>query len=355
MKTSLGCLLLAACTGRDPEPNPEETGTPVVTDDSGGTIETGIERTFGTEQAVWPNFPVFKDTSEPEPELPVIDCALVPEEPTSFTDLAAPRGYHDVAFDGDGNLVGSDGHNLTKSADAESSTIWIPNSGSIDGFDWLPDGDLVAAANNSIVRFTPEGGKTTLATDIYAYGVLVGPDGMVYAADMQKVWRIDPDTGVKTAFADPPGNATPRVVNFSPDYSKLYIGALSGQGVMFVMDLDEDLEPLGEPVLFVDGVGGGYHDGLGVDACGNLYVNDYTTFSLYKVTSSGEVTTLKSWSWADPGYGHGQEWGSGLSVWRDDAIYLPQPYDGNTVIEVVLGVPSRRWNGGLYKVINAPK
>jgi hypothetical protein len=41
-------------------------------------------------------------------------------------------------------------------------------------------------------------------------------------------------------------------------------------------------------------------------------------------------------------YGHGAEWGRGIGEWRSDAIYLPQPYDGNTVLEVVIGVPTAR-------------
>ncbi len=38
-------------------------------------------------------------------------------------------------------------------------------------------------------------------------------------------------------------------------------------------------------------------------------------------------------------YGHGVEWGSGIGAWKADAIYLPQPYNGNTVVEVTLGIP----------------
>jgi hypothetical protein len=39
-------------------------------------------------------------------------------------------------------------------------------------------------------------------------------------------------------------------------------------------------------------------------------------------------------------------------VWREDAIYIPQPYDGNTVGEVVVGIPGRKYNNGYYEVIN---
>ena len=33
--------------------------------------------------------------------------------------------------------------------------------------------------------------------------------------------------------------------------------------------------------------------------------------------------------------------------WRDDAIYLPLPYDNNGVLEIVVGVPSKEWTGGI--------
>ncbi len=100
------------------------------------------------------------------------------------------------------------------------------------------------------------------------------------------------------------------------------------------------------------GVSGSYHDGLGVDVCGNVYVNDFWSLSFFRVSPLGVVKLLKTWASPDPGYGHGQEWGSGLGEWRDDAIYVPQPYDGNTVAELVVGIPSRRYNGGVYEVIN---
>jgi hypothetical protein len=40
-------------------------------------------------------------------------------------------------------------------------------------------------------------------------------------------------------------------------------------------------------------------------------------------------------------YGHGIEWGSGVGGWQKNSIYLPQPYDDNTVVRVDVGVPAR--------------
>jgi hypothetical protein len=288
------------------------------------------------------------------PPMPVFDCSLIPDEPTEINELGDPRGYHDVIFDTKGNLIGSDGNNLRASADSESSDIWVANVGVVQGMDWLPDGDMVTAAANGIIRVNPEYGQDTIASGLYAYGITVGPDGMVYVGGTgPKVLKLDPDSGDWDEFVELPGGTTSRTMDFSPDYSKMYLGSLSG-GVVYAVDLDKDLEPVGDPYEFATGLGSSYHDGLGVDVCGNVYVNDYSTFSLWRITPGGDVTRLKEWSWhGDPGYGHGQGWGpSGSTVWREDALYIPQPYDGDTVGEVVLGIPGRKYNDGYYKAIN---
>ena len=38
-------------------------------------------------------------------------------------------------------------------------------------------------------------------------------------------------------------------------------------------------------------------------------------------------------------YGHGTEWGNGVGGWREDAIYIPLPYNDAKVRELVIGVP----------------
>ena len=57
------------------------------------------------------------------------------------------------------------------------------------------------------------------------------------------------------------------------------------------------------------------------------------------------VTTYQDWK--DTGfdssdYGHGIEWGRGLGGFEKNSIYLPQPYDDNTVVRVDVGVPARK-------------
>src|SRR5678815_2406550 len=152
---------------------------------------------------------------------------------------------------------------------------------------------------------------------------------MIYSGTENRIVKLDPETGDFEDFAELPMGEGAHMFDFSPDFSRMYVGILSSTAKLFAIDLDESLEPIGDPYVFADDVGLGYHDGLGVDVCGNIYVNDFWTASFYRVSPLGEVELLQAWPYPDPGYGHGQEWGSGLGPWRTDAIYVPQPYDSN--------------------------
>ena len=67
---------------------------------------------------------------------------------------------------------------------------------------------------------------------------------------------------------------------------------------------------------------------------------DFDTASLYRIAPDGAVTVMVREEGYVHLYGHGLEWGNGVGGWRTDALYLPQPYNDNHVVEVVLGVPS---------------
>jgi hypothetical protein len=362
MRSTLAMALLGACSSPSTDTG-SDARTPFIPEghDDSGSDDSADWSTHRVEPGDANGMP-FDPRNQPDlgrpwvdsgaPPVPVFDCSLVPDEPTEINELDAPRGYHDVIFDTDGNLIGSDGSNLRASPDPDTSNIWLPNVGDVQGMDWLPDGDIVAASGSAIVRINAEDGKSVITSGLYGYGVTVGPDGMVYVGGNASVMKLDPETGDFESFVGGFDGATPRVTNFSPDYSKMYIGTLGTGGRVYAVDLDKDLEPIGDPYVFAEDVGGGYHDGMGVDVCGNVYVNDYNTFSLYRVTPAGDVSLLKGWTWSDGGYGHGQDFGSGIGSWRSDAIYVPQPYDGNTVAEVVVEIPGRKYNGGMYEAIN---
>lgn len=287
---------------------------------------------------------------------PIIDwdCDELVQPYESETELIAPRGYHDVWFDEDGHILGWDGNSILSVTYDDMVSVFLPGvSSGVQGMDGLENGDLLFVNFNSeLRRVTPELQQTTVATGLNgAYGMTVGPDQMAYVCTSSEVVRVDPETGDQASWLILPGNQTPRAIVFNLDSTGAYMSTLlePGSPVYFV-EVDENLDPTGDAVTYATGVGQGYHDGLGIDACGNLYVPDYSTRGLYRVDTEGVVTTLYTQASAGANhYGHGLDWGSGIDGWNHKAMYLPQPYDGNTVLEVVLGVPSgsyvRTWRG----------
>jgi hypothetical protein len=340
-------FVLAACRAPD-DPPPGTDGTDVPTGGTGVVAGTGDTAPPGP-------------TGDTGPTAAVYDCATVPLQPTGFRDVPGARGYHDVAFDDAGYLIGQTvSGDLSRTDFAGNFSVWVPGVGTIQQMVWLPDGDLaVASDQRGIVRVAPSGASTVVNADIRPYGLILGPDGLLWSANQDVVHKVDPSTGdaelVVPRGALPRGS--PRVINFDLGYTKLLIGTLSGtQGRIYALDLDADLDPVGVPYEFASDVGrGGYHDALGVDLCGYLYVADYETSGLYRISPDGaQVQTLLD-AGVFPGlppYGHGLDWGNGVGGWLSDAIYLSQPYSANHVMEVTIGVPSREYTGAV--AINLP-
>lgn len=271
------------------------------------------------------------------------DCDNLVQPFVSEVEIAGARGYHDVAFDADGHIVGFDGANalLQVTYDGDVS-VFLPGVGStpqgmavLEGFDMLFVNDA-----GDLRRVTPDAQVSVVASNFFgAYGVTVGPDQHAYVGFSDTIARVDPETGEWTEFVNLAG-VTARVVEFNLDSTAVYISTIA-QGDVYVVPVDADLEPTAEPTVFASGVGDSWHDGITMDACGNLYVPEFWSSGLYRIDPDGVVTTV--YDQASSGfehYGHGLEWGSGIDGWNDHAIYLPQPYQGNTVNEVVLGVPS---------------
>ncbi len=317
----IACDARLAVTGADTGRPPEN-----IIGDSAETADTATE-SEDTGELVW-------------------DCAALPSR-GDFDDneLEGPRGYHDVIFDNAGNILGSDGSTLMSATYEGVATPVVPGVGTLQGMARLPDGDIVAADDLGarLLRITAEGATSTLAGDLPGiYGVTVGPDGMIYTGPILRgaraeMVRVDPATGLAQQWVRLPAIDSPRMVVFSVDNTVGYI-ATTGRALVYAVDLDADLNPIGEARVYAEGVGNGWQDGIGLDVCGNLYIPDYASSGLYRVAPDGTSENLFR---PRAGiYGHGLEWGSGIGGWRQDAIYMPQPYDQNTVREVVVGAPS---------------
>lgn len=257
--------------------------------------------------------------------------------------IAGAKGYHDVFFDDLGHIIGYDFNSLVQVTYDGDVSVFLPGVNGAQGMDVLANGDLLYLNDNGeLRRVTPDLQVSVVASGMYGgYGVTVGPDQLAYACHSGGVTRIDPESGDTSTFLTLPG-ATPRAIVFNLDSTGVYMSTLLAPGSpVYFSAVDDDLDPVDDPYVFANNVGLGYHDGLGIDACGNLYVPDYSSSGLYRVDPEGTVTTVYSGGGAgQPHYGHGLEWGSGIGGWQDHAIYLPQPYNGLSVNEVLLGVPS---------------
>lgn len=325
---------LFACGPSTPKVESDEGFYPDTGSDDGGDGGDGTDGTDGT------------DTGEEEPEVIIdrdveYDCSAMPDFNAGDRIMGEPRGYHGIAFDDFGNQIGWDGRRaITRSVYDGEREAWVAGVGGMEQIDRLPDGTWAFAnpAAGAIVRLTEDGATEVISTAVsWAYGVRTGPDGKLYVAD-GSVYRIDPDTGEAEMLvpAPPSGEWVAHSLDFSLDSTVLYIGTI-GSGQLLSVPLDDTLTPTEEPSVFAS-VGYGWHDAVVLDACGYIYVPDYFSSGFYRISPDGsEVIPIADAS--DVYYGHGAVFGSGINGWRYDAVYMPNPYNGNTVREVILGVP----------------
>lgn len=294
------------------------------------------------------------DTARPQLEY---DCAQVPSAIGGTAPVTGALGSHDLEFDDAGRMLGlSAGPNpdLVAWDSVGGLEPIVPSLGIVHQMVRLHDGDLAAASErDGIVRISDGGAVTVINGSIYAYGLALGPNGLLYAADQDAVHRVVPETGLSGPLEHtgtlPDGG--PRVLAFNLAYDTLYLGTYLGSGGrIYAVPLDASQTPTGPAVEHASGVGtGAYHDAMGVDLCGNLYVPDYDTRALWRVTPSGAVQLL--WQPTDERYPHGLSWGQ--EGWQDHALFVAQPYNGNTVEQVDVGVPPRGWPLGY--AINLPE
>jgi len=283
-------------------------------------------------------------------KLEPIDCDLAPTEAVSTQIIPNARGYHGLAITPDGRIIGSDGASLLAVTYGGDVQVFIPGADIGQQMDWLPDGDIAFVGNNSLLRLGLKGTSEVITGTSGAYGVSIGPDGMAYVVGWDGMVRVDPITGDQEILFTESGESL-HSMGFSPDWSRAYIGTVGGSGTIYYVDFDAGMNLLTGLEVFTTGVGNGsnWHDAVGVDACGNLYVPDYWSSNMYRVTPAGDSAVF----WDPPSsnlYGHGAVWGTGEHGWVADALYVPQPYNNNTVGEVVVGVPWSKYEG---PVINA--
>lgn len=333
--------MAAACSGGDDgDGPPTDTPEPTETADTASSPTTPTETGGSTGP-----------TGDTGYDWPTIDCALVPPKPTGSRLVPNARAYHGLVFTDAGHIIGSDGASLVWADNYGGKGVFLPGVGNLEQLDRFPDGTIVIASSSQGAIFTisPLGAKQQIASVPNIYGVRVGPDGMVYAADTQRVIRVDPTT-LDAEILLEGKNFAPKVLDFSRDHSKMIIGSIFENGKVWTVDLDTNLDPVGGPKVLAS-TPGNWHDGLTVDACDNVYVAEFSTSGMYRIAPDGTVSTLFQAPGGGSLYGHGVMFGNGAGGFLSDAIYIPQPYNDLTVTEVVIGVPHRSYPG---PTVNGP-
>jgi hypothetical protein len=276
-------------------------------------------------------------------------CDAPLDRPISETIITGAVAYHGIGFHEEGLLVGWDGsRSLVAAPYHDEAAPFVPGLSGVEQIELMPDGDLAIAEAGAdrLARVTPEGAVSTITSGVgEIYGLTIGPRGTVFFAN-DGVYRVDVATGATEAIVALETNLNANVVDLDLDSTRLYIGTLA-TGIVYAVDLDDDLDAISPPYEVARV--GTWHDALRVDACGDLWIADMYSSSLYRV--DGDDFTVHPYIQAPQRlFGHGIAWGNGVGGWRTDAIYMPLPYNGNQVKEVVIGVASgasvRTWNGG---------
>ena len=275
------------------------------------------------------------------PSVLPVDCDDIPSGPFELVKLKGPMASEDLAFDKVGNVVGSNDKTIFKSPYGGPPQVFVAQMNYRAGMRYLPNGHLIVCDNNKgqLVRVDETGTKHVLLTGLaYPNGITVDMGGWVYFTehDANQVWRVHPFTGEKTLLTNKIKN--PNGITFSPDYKHLYIDGFSGVGTIYAMSISEDGVP-GKLISWATNVGTGWLDGMGVDACGNVYVADYGQTVIFRVSPDGQTKT-KIAQGGNGAYLPNMQWGSGVGGWDPYSLYLPDGWVKG-VFEMKVGVPSK--------------
>jgi sugar lactone lactonase YvrE len=256
-------------------------------------------------------------------EAPPLPCSEMVVAPAPYEQLFGFTSSEDFCFDNYGNYVGVDGNgNLVRITDDGFMSLWVPSvgSGSTAGMAALPDGSVVICdvGNGSLIRVYENGVVQTILGGLqYPNGVDVGPDGYIYVAENgdDHVRRVHPDNGTWTIAGD--GMIGPNGVAFSDDPLVFYVGSFGG-GIVYKVQMTDPTQP-GTVTEFATGFQSGGLDGLGVDECGYVYVAEFGTGVIYRITPQGVLSVLANVpsSWIP-----NIKWGRGLGGFDRNVMYV---------------------------------
>ena len=157
------------------------------------------------------------------------DCDNLPTGPLTLTTIGGGNiiASEDLAFDAEGNVVGSNDSAIFKSTYSGIPSVFVDPINFRAGMRMLPDGNLIVCNNYSgtLVRIEQDGAQHTILSGLqYPNGLTIGMDGFIYFTehDSGEVKRVDPYTGAFTVLQS--GMHNPNGITFNEDYTALYIG-----------------------------------------------------------------------------------------------------------------------------------
>lgn len=275
-----------------------------------------------------------------DPATLVYDCANLPQGPFPLEKIPGAVASEDIAFDNQGNLVGSNNTALFKTKAGAKAKLWIPGVNQRAGMRYLPDGKLAVCDDKlgRILVFDEDGSQKVLVQGLaYPNGITTDLKGFIYVTehDGSRVLRIHPYTGAYTVLTNQIKN--PNGIIFNPDFTHLYIGSF-GSGYIYKLALSPTGVP-GKLVKWASPIGpGGLLDGIAVDACGNVYVCEYGATDIWRIPASGGAAVKIIDGDTKETYLPNLQWGGGKG-WDPMSIYIPDGWKIG-VWRVQLGVPS---------------
>lgn len=312
---------LAACTP-DATPDDPTTGLP------GTTAETGV--------------PSPADPTGHTGSAPAWDCDALPAAPFAEATIDTVPPSEDFAFDPLGNLISHQGSFLWKSTYPPGDTTpWSPTDGGAGGpasMRMLSTGDLVYhnVDTGSLYRVAPDGTQTVVFSGFgYAGGIEIGDQDRVYVVDLLGVHVIDPYAlDHVLVLASAPWTAANGITR-SLDGQTMYVSDLTG---IWSFPLGPDGRPAGPVTRFADAPAGvSALLGMGVDACGNVYV-----VGSGRVLRFGPSGGAAEQLWAEPtAYLTNLQWGSGVGGWSATHLFVVDQRGAYHELDVGVGEKPR--------------
>ncbi len=268
------------------------------------------------------------DTDTVDTAVSAPDCSVLPPLPVSYEVYEGIYTAEDFDIDGEGYLVTVNRGNLLGTDMNRSEKLIFPavtNNGSA-GTRVLPNGDWVVADleldSVNLVELDTGVKRILLGGLAYPNGVEVDSDGYVYVAEHNggRLRWVHSETGDAGTVAD--GLESPNGVILSPDEQTLYAGSMGG-GVIYAVDrLAPGTQQWSEWRILYDteGINGGGFDGINVDICGNVYITEFSSGRINRITPDGLdyslVIKLPS------GWIPNMRWGHGIGGWKTDVMYV---------------------------------